>query len=171
MADVKILKRGGVYITPLKHKHFDQIENNLSPESVEELKIMGYEVRDALEEMQETAQAFVIKKDDGEFLGVTGLSHFNSPPQLFAMFSSAIRDNFVSLARGSRMLMGIIDAQEETTTMVILAKHDIMIQWAGWLGYEMVGLFESKDNQYVQFVRCICPSCHDGTGVSRPVMH
>ena len=69
------------------------------------------------------------------------------------------------------MLMGIIDAQEETTTMVILAKHDIMIQWAGWLGYEMVGLFESKDNQYVQFVRCNCPSCRDGTGVSRPVMH
>lgn len=171
MADVKILKRGGVYITPAKHKHFDMIERYLSPESVEELAILGYEVRDAMETMLETSQAFVIMKDDGTFLGVAGLQHFGQYPQMFAMFSTEVKGNFVAMARGSRMLLRMFQAQEDTITMTILAKHGAMIQWAAWLGFGLTGSSVRDGHEYVEFVRCCCPECCGGNKPPRPAMH
>ena len=171
MADVKVLKRGGVYITPAKHSHIDMIERHLSPESVEELAILGYEVRDAMEVMLETSQSFAIMKDDGTFLGVAGLQHFGDHPQMFGMFSNAVKDNYVALARGSRMLLQMFEAQEETIVMAILSKHEAMVQWAAWLGFNVSGVYEDNGHEYVQFVRCRCPSCCVATESRRPAMH
>lgn len=71
-------------------------------------------------------------------------------PQLYAMFSEKIKDNFHAMARGSKMLVNFFDKTENYMTMTILSDYQIMLDWAGWLGFEAVGVSEG----YVDFVRC-----------------
>ena len=156
--DVKLLKRGKYYLTPLRKDHLPEIEKYLSQENKRELKLLGYEnIMDALEEMQEYSECYLARKED--------------MPQMFAMFSNQLGENFTAIARGSKMLMDYLDQTNPNTTMTILSEYEHMIQWAVWLGYEPVGVAASGAAKYVEFVRCKYPyeSVYDDT--SRPVMH
>jgi hypothetical protein len=174
MVDVKLLKRGKYYLTPLRKDHLPEIHKHLSQENKRELKLLGYEnIMDALEEMQEYSECYLARKEGEPFLFVGGLwySGGDDMPQMFAMFSDQLKDNFTAIARGSRMLMDYLDQTNPNTTMTILAEYEHMIQWATWLGYEPVGVAANGAAKYVEFVRCKYPyeSVYDDT--SRPVMH
>ena len=174
MVDVKLLTRGKYYLTPLRKKHLPEIHKYLSQENKRELKLLGYEnIMDALEEMEEYSECYLARKESEPFLFVGGLwySGGDDMPQMFAMFSNQLKNNFTAIARGSRMLMDYIDQTSPNTTMTILAEYEHMIQWATWLGYEPVGVAANGAAKYVEFVRCKHPyeSVYDDT--SRPVMH
>ena len=93
--EVKIIKRGSYYLTPLKSFHIDELERVLSKENRREIKLLGYcDVRTALEIMSKTSEAYVCRKDGGELLFVGGLWFCEDQdwPQMFAMFSNKIRE-------------------------------------------------------------------------------
>jgi len=61
--EVKIIKRGSYYLTPLKSFHIDELERVLSKENRREIKLLGYcDVRTALEVMSKTSEAYVCRK-------------------------------------------------------------------------------------------------------------
>tara|TARA_R110000737_G_scaffold353026_1_gene401805 strand:- start:226 stop:675 length:450 start_codon:yes stop_codon:yes gene_type:complete len=128
----------------------------LSKESVHELKLLGHtSVSQALEEMYECADCYIVRKEGEDFLMVCGLWYDGEVgdqdfPQLYAMFSNKIKDNFHAIARGSKMLVDFFDKTESYMTMTILSDYQIMLNWAGWLGFEAVGV----SDKYVDFVRC-----------------
>jgi hypothetical protein len=174
MVDVKLLKRGKYYLTPLRKDHLPEIEKYLSQENRRELKLLGYEnVMDALEEMQEYSECYLARKEGEPFLFVGGLwfSGEEDMPQMFAMFSNQLEENFTAIARGSKMLMDYLDQTNPNTTMTILSEYEHMIQWAVWLGYEPVGVAASGAAKYVEFVRCKYPHESVYDDISRPVMH
>ena len=155
--EVKIIKRGSYYLTPLKSFHIDELERVLSKENRREIKLLGYcDVRTALEIMSKTSEAYVCRKDGGELLFVGGLWFCEDQdwPQMFAMFSSKIRENFTMLARGSRMLVEFFDQSQSHMSMTILADYEGMVSWATWLGFDPVGVSMQNGNKYVEFVRC-----------------
>lgn len=72
--DVKLLKRGKYYLTPLRKDHLPEIHKHLSQENKRELKLLGYEnIMDALEEMQEYSECYLARKEGEPFLFVGGL--------------------------------------------------------------------------------------------------
>ena len=155
MVDVKLLKRGKYYLTPLRKDHLPEIEKYLSQENKRELKLLGYEsIMDALEEMQEYSECYLARKEGEPFLFVGGLwfSGGEDMPQMFAMFSNQLGENFTAIARGSKMLIDYLDQTNPNTTMTILSEYEHMIQWAVWLGFEPVGVVESGASKYVEFV-------------------
>lgn len=174
MEEVKLIKRGKYYLTPLSPEHLPEIEKHLSQENRRELKLLGYDdIMEALEEMQRYSECYLARKEGEPFLFVGGLwySGGDDMPQMFAMFSKELGNNFTAIARGSKMLMDYLDQTSPNTTMTILAEYEHMIQWATWLGYEPVGVAANGAAKYVEFVRCKYPyeSVYDDT--SRPVMH
>lgn len=170
---VEIMRRGKVFLTPLKHKHFEEIERNLSPESVRELELMGYEPADALETAVETSQAYAIIHDEDGILCISGLSFFHDLhcPQMYAMFTTKAKAHRLSLLRGSKMLLAFFSAQHSALCMTILTENDIMLQWASWLGFEAVGISNVEGAVYANFVRCENDDAYVETEGSRPVMH
>jgi len=174
MEEVRLIKRGKYYLTPLNPEHLPEICKHLSQENKRELKLLGYnDVMDALEEMQKYSECYLARKEGGPFLFVGGLwySGDDDMPQMFAMFSNELGKNFTAIARGSKMFMDYLDQTNPNTTMTILAEYEHMLQWAAWLGYEPVGVATNGAAKYVEFVRCKYPheSVYDGT--SRPMMH
>lgn len=128
---------------------------------------------DALEDMWESSECYLARKEGEPFLFVGGLWHATNDdmPQLFAMFSNQLSRNFTAIARGSRMFIDYLDRTNPNTTMTILSEYEHMLQWATWLGYEPVGVALNGAAKYVEFVRCkpIYESVYDDS--SRPVMH
>ena len=154
--EVRVLKRGGYYLTPFTLSHIPEVVAGLSKESVHELKLLGHKsVTQALTEMYNCADCYIVRKEEEDFLMVCGLWYDGEVgdqdfPQLYAMFSEKIKDNFHAMARGSKMLVNFFDKTENYMTMTILSDYQIMLDWAGWLGFEAVGVSEG----YVDFVRC-----------------
>lgn len=174
MEEVKLIKRGKYYLTPLRPEHLPEIEKNLSQENRRELKLLGYtDIMEALEEMQSYSECYLARKEGEPFIFVGGLwySGGEDMPQMFAMFSKELGKNFTAIVRGSKMFLDYLDQTSPNTTMTILAEYEHMLQWATWLGYEPVGVAANGAAKYVEFVRCKYPyeSVYDDT--SRPVMH
>ena len=92
-------------------------------------------------------------------------------PQMFALFTTKIKDNFTLLARGSKMLVNFFDKTYPLLTMTISAEYEAMLNWAAWLGFEPVGFSEYKNTQYVEFVRCNLQKNSVVNSLARPVMH
>ena len=99
------------------------------------------DVREALLEMYETSACYLCRKEGEDFLMIGGLWYDDDQtwPQMFAMFSSQIKDNFHALARGSKMFVNFFDQTHSGTSMTILANYESMLNWAVWLGFEPVG--------------------------------
>ena len=172
--DVKIINRGPYYLTPLRKDHLQEVHDHLSKENRRELKLLGYSsIMQALEEMYECSECYLARKDGEPFLFVGGLWYDagDDMPQMFAMFSEQLGDNFTAMARGSKMFLDYIDKTNPNTTMTILADYEHMIQWALWLGYEPVGVALNGNNKYVEFVRCKNPHADVYDSTSRPMMH
>ena len=173
MDELKVIERGDCYLTPLKEEHFAQIEVSLSPESLKEITILGYDsTRQALEEMHKNAEAYIVRHKDGDIICVGGLWYGDTTeePQLFAMFSSRVKEKFTLLARGSKTLVNFFDQTQPTMCMSILAEHEAMLNWAAWLGFEPVAYVDFGDHQYVDFVRCN-PKQKNVYDTARPVKH
>ena len=171
---VEVLRQGDYSLTSVTLDDFDEIVEHLSEKNVEELMLLGYDsVSEAIGDMIANAECYIARKDGHPFTFVGGLwpDADGDPPQMFAMFSSDLRKNFVSIAKGSKALVKMFDQYHDTMTMTILSKNEAMLNWATWLGFSPVAITERNDEQYVSFVRCIMPKTNVYTGESRPVMH
>jgi len=172
--EVKILTRGAYYMTPLSPFHLDEIAENLSPENRRELRIMGYtDLRVAVSEMYEQSEAYIVRKKDGPIIFAGGLwySEDQDYPQMFALFMQEAMNNYMTLARGSKMLVSYLSASNEHMTMTILADYEGMLNWAVWLGFEPVGTIVSGENKYVEFIRCNLGGNCVYDKAPRPVIH
>ena len=172
--EVKILTRGAYYMTPLSPFHLDEIAENLSPENRRELRIMGYtNLRDAMSEMYEESEAYIVRKEGGPIIFVGGLWHTEDQdyPQMFSLFMNEAMENYTLLARGSRMLVDYLAQTQDHMTMTILSDYEGMANWAVWLGFEPVGVVTAGPYKYLEFIRCnLDGNCvYDKT--SRPVVH
>ncbi len=135
---------------------------------------MGYQdTKDALVDLPHIAEAYVVREEGGAIIFIGGLlfEDDNQWPQMFAMFSNTIKKNFHVLARGSKMLVNFFDKTQAGMCMTILSKHGDMVQWATWLGFEVVGKTEFNGNTYIDFVRCNPNQKDVYDTASQPVMH
>lgn len=161
-------------MTPLSPFHLDEIAQNLAPENKRELRLLGYtDYRVAMSEMYEQAEAYIVRKEGGQIICVGGL-WFNGDqdhPQMFALFTKNAMENFVALARGSRMLVDFFAQAQDHMTMTVMSDYEGILNWAVWLGFEPVGVITSGHYKYVEFIRCnLEQNCvYDNT--SRPVIH
>jgi len=170
----EVFRQGLFSVTQVTMDDFDEIVEHLSDKNVEELKLLGYlSVGSAIEDMILNAECYIARKDGNPFTFVGGLwpDPDGDPPQMFALFSSDLRENFVSIAKGSKALVKMFDNYHTTLQMTILAKNEAMLNWASWLGFEPIAISENADEKYVSFVRCILPKTNVYTNESRPVMH
>ena len=171
---VEVFRQGNYSVTPVTMDDFDEIVEHLSNENVEELMLLGYNsYRDAIRDMILTAECYIARKEGQPFTFVGGLwpDPDLGPPQMFALFSSDLRKNFVSIAKGSKALLKMFDQHHDTLSMTILARNEAMLNWASWLGFVPEAITEQSGGQYVSFVRCILPKTNVYTCESRPVMH
>jgi len=172
--EVKILKRGKFYLTPFTLDHIDEVAANLSHENIRELKILGHlDIKQAITEMYECSECYLVRKEGEVFTAVGGLWYNEDQdyPQMFFMFSHKIKENFTSIARGSKMLLNYLEQTQPQMTMTILADYEIMVDWAVWLGFEPVGVSISPPHKYVDFVRCNPNQKSVYDGELRPITH
>jgi hypothetical protein len=87
------------------------------------------------------------------------------------MFSDKVKENFTTIARGSKMLLNYLDKTQPQMTMTILADYEFMVDWAVWLGFEPVGVTSSPPHKYVDFVRCNPNQKSVYDGELRPITH
>jgi hypothetical protein len=174
MREVEVLRRGKCYLTPFTVAHIDEVASVLSKENLEEISILGFDSpQEALLDMVESSDCYIARLDSGDILFVGGLWYAEDAelPQMFAMFSSKLKENFTTMARGSKMLLHFFERGHDAITMTILTKNQAMVQWAAWLGFEPVGVYASNGHQYIDFVRCNpnLKSVYDDA--PRPAMH
>lgn len=170
--EVKVLTRGAYYMTPFTEEHVHEFIHVIHPENIRELFQLGHtNVVDALNEVAETCEAYLVRDKDDEIVFVGGLFFDEEAPQMFALFTTKIGSNFTLLARGSKMLVNYFDKTHAVLTMTINANYEAMLNWAAWLGFEPVGMNEWKKQQYVDFVRCNPALNYVSHETSRPVMH
>lgn len=170
--EVKLIERGGCYLTLFKPHHIEEFARVISAANTRELQILGYtDVRHALMEMNETADAYVVRRESGDIISVCGLFYHREGPQMFAMFSEDFTENYTTLARGSKMLVSFFDQQTKNMSMTILAEHTDIINWACWLGFEPVGTSTHGSHEYIEFVRCNPSSRNVYDDSLRPAMH
>jgi hypothetical protein len=154
--------------------HVEEVAEGLSKENKRELALLGHnDVRQALREMHETSECYICRKEGESFIMVGGLwfDDDTESPQMFAMFSDKIKDNFHAMARGSKMLVNFFDQAQGGMTMTVNADYEFILDWAAWLGFEAVGLYSSGPQKYVDFVRCNPQKKNAYDDPSRPVMH
>lgn len=172
--EIKIINRGKYYLTPFQSHHIEEFEKVISPENTREILLMGHKtINEALHEMFNTAEVYLAREEGGDIIFVGGLWHSEDLefPQLFALFSNAIVNNFAMLARGSKMLINFFDKTQGGLCMTILSDYEDMLSWAAWLGFEPVGTVSANNSTYVDFVRCNPNQKNVYDLSSRPVMH
>lgn len=170
--EIKVMERGSYYLTPFLEEHVHEFIHIIHPENVRELTLLGHtNIADALREVAETSDVYLVRDGNDEIIFVGGVILDLDNPQMFAMFTTKIRDNFTLLARGSKMLTTFFDKTYPVLTMSINAQYDIMVNWAAWLGFEPIGLSEYKNQEYVEFVRCNPSENFVVSKSARPVMH
>lgn len=168
------MKRGKFYLTPFTLDHIEEVVEGLSQENRRELKILGHtDIKQAMHEMYETSECYICRKEGESFIMVGGLwfDHDLETPQMFAMFSDKIKDNFHAMARGSKMLMSFFDQSHDGMSMTVNGDYEFILDWAAWLGFEAVGIYSSADQKYVDFVRCNPEKKNAYDATSRPAMH
>ena len=153
------------------------VEKGKATEQVKEVKAPVVPSKDvpkeAILEMMEISEVYVVKSKDGPILCVTGLA-FDSTielPQFFCVFTNEVKKNLRLLVIGSRMIIGFFDKTHPWLCMSILSDFPIMLNWAASLGFEAVGISERRDHKYVEFVRCNPIEKSVSHKLSRPVMH
>ena len=174
MDDIKIMQRGKFYLTPLQYSHIEEICSNLPPEGLHDIKSLGYDTpKEALLEMMQISESYVVKSDGGPILCVTGLAFDVTIelPQFFCMFTNEIKKNLRLLIIGSHMIMGLFDQTHPRLCMSILSDFPLMLNWAASLGFEPVGVSEHYNCKYIEFVRCNPMEKDVSDKLSRPVMH
>lgn len=168
------MQRGEFYLTPFRLGHIEEVSQHLGQESRRELDLLGYDsVSQALHEMAKTSECYICRKQNESFIMVGGLwfSADSSAPQMFAMFSDKIKDNFHAMARGSKMLVNFFDQTQSEMCMTINADYEFILDWASWLGFEATGVYSTGSETYVDFVRCNSLKKNAYDCASRPVMH
>lgn len=172
--EVRIMSRGEAYLTPMRQHHIAELMQVLSPENRRELILLGYDdVHTAIQEMYDSSEVYIVRNKDKDLVFVGGLWHEANEhwPQMFAMFSYKVRENFKLLARGSKMLVSFFDQTQGGMSMTILSDYEFMLDWASWLGFEAVGVSMNGENKYVEFVRCNPNKSNVYNLTSRPVTH
>lgn len=172
--EVKILQRGEYYLTPFTLDHIDEVIENLSKENVKELVLLGYtDVRKALIKMHESSECYLCRKNNEDFIMIGGLwfAEDQECPQMFAMFSNKIKENFIAMARGSIMFVNYFDQFHSGLSMTILKEYEFITDWAAWLGFEVVGVINNDEIEYVDFVRCNPNQKDVYDCTSQPVIH
>ena len=172
--EVKILQRGEYYLTPFTSDHIDEVIKGLSKENVKELILLGYtNVQEALIDMLEKSECYLCRKNDESFIMIGGLWFDDDQewPQMFAMFSDKIKQNFKAMARGSVMFVNYFDQYYGGLSMTVLKEYDFIIDWASWLGFEAVGIISNNEIEYVDFVRCNPNQKDVYDGTLQPAIH
>tara|TARA_R110000772_G_scaffold54324_1_gene124056 strand:+ start:6264 stop:6788 length:525 start_codon:yes stop_codon:yes gene_type:complete len=174
MDDLKVMQRGKFYLTPLQYNHVEEICSNLPPEGLHDIYCLGYDSpKEAILEMMENSEVYIVKSKDGPILCVTGLVFDNTIewPQFFCIFTNEVKENLRLLVIGSRMVIRFFDKTHPQLCMSISSDFPIMLNWAASLGFEAVGFSEATDCKYIDFVRCNPIGKSVSHKSSRPVMH
>ena len=172
MDEVKILQSGSYYMTPFNKYHILQILPILHSETEKELKNLGYESTvEALLDLCSDAEVYTVRNKSWEIMMVSGVFYSEDPPQLFALFTKHITNNFKGLARGSKLLLSFLDESYGELSMQIREEYVSMLNWAVWLGFHPTGFTEEKNIRYVDFVRCNPKKNYVSDKISRPVIH
>lgn len=154
--------------------HVDEVANNLSAENRRELKLLGHtDIKQALIEMHKTSECYLCREEGQSFIMVGGLwfDEDGTWPQMFAMFSDKIKESFHAMARGSRMFVNYFDQCHDGMSMTVNADFEFILDWATWLGFEPLALYDNGSQKYVDFVRCNPSGKNVYDSSSRPVMH
>lgn len=173
MDELRIMERGGYYLTPFQDDHIYEFIHIIHPENIKELLETGLypDVLSALKDLTRKSEVYLVRDKNDEIIFVGGLFFDEDTPQMFAMFSTKIKDNFFVLARGSKMLVNFFDKTYPMLSMVIKSDYADMLQWAAWLGFETVGCSQYKNINFIHFVRCN-PDANDVVDeLSRPIKH
>ena len=166
------MQRGSYYLTPFLEHHVYEFVHIIHPENVRELTKLGHtNIAEALREVAETSEVYLVRDGNDEIVFVGGVLLDLDNPQMFALFTTKLKDNFTLLARGSKMLISFLDQTYPMLTMTIDAEYEAMLNWAAWLGFEPVGIAATSSAQYVEFVRCNFDLDDDSPDVSRPTKH
>ena len=171
--EIKIMQRGGYYLTPFKDDHIYEFIHVIHPENIKELlELERYtNVLTALKDITQNSEVYLVRDKNDEIVFVGGLFFDEDTPQMFAMFSTKIKDNFFVLARGSKMLINFFDQTYPMLSMCIKADYSDMLQWAAWLGFEPVGYSQEKNIEFIDFVRCNPAQNNVVDKLSRPIKH
>jgi hypothetical protein len=170
--EIKILSQGAFYMTPFREHHIQEFLKVIHHETLIELYNLGYKsITEALQNVVDTSEAYIVKDKRGVILLVCGLVHDDETPQMFALFTTNLKNNYKGLVRSSKSLVNFFDQMHPMLTMTISAKYGDMLQWAAWLGFKAVGISEHKNITYVEFVRCNSVKNYVSHETSRPVMH
>lgn len=174
--EAKVLQRGGLYLTPLLPSHIEPLIDNLSDENRYELELMGYESpARAFKQMQQSdVEAYVVKDKNDNILVVGGLWHNeNGPmPQMFAMFTKGAMKKYISLVRGSHLLVDYFSQTNPAFCMCILSEFTEMLNWAAHLGFNPMDVTTNANGrEYVEFLHCNFDQDRVYHKASRPVIH
>lgn len=170
--EVKIISRGGAYLTPMYEHHIPELLEVLSKENKRELILLGYDdIQSAINQMIEQAEVYIARNKDGDLVFVGGVFHGGDLPQMFAMFSHKIKENYKMLIRGSKLFVDFLDRTQTIMCMTILADYEFMLDWASWLGFEAIDVSHNGPHKYVEFVRCNPNKSNVYNLTSRPVTH
>ena len=141
MDELRIMERGGYYLTPFQDDHIYEFIHIIHPENIKELLETGLypDVLSALKDLTRKSEVYLVRDKNDEIIFVGGLLFDEDTPQMFAM--------------------------------VIKSDYADMLQWAAWLGFETVGCSQYKNINFIHFVRCNPDINDVVDGLSRPIKH
>ena len=174
--EAKVLQRGGLYLTPLLPSHIQPLLESLSDENKYELELMGYDdPAKAFKQMQQAdVEAYVVKDKEGKILVVGGLWHSEEGPlpQMFAMFTKGALTRYITLVRGSHMLLEFFSRSNPAICMCIMSEFEGMLNWAAHLGFQPMDVTTNANGKdYVEFLHCNFDQDRVYHKASRPVVH
>ena len=92
--EVKILTRGAYYMTPFNEEHVHEFIHVIHPENIRELFKLGHtNIVEALNEVAETCEAYLVRDGDGEIVFVGGLVFGDECGGAFPTVRSRVKRN------------------------------------------------------------------------------
>ena len=88
--EVRIMKRGGYYLTPFYDDHIYEFIHVIHPENIKELlELERYSnILTALKDLTKNSEVYLVRDKSDEIVFVGGLFFDDDVPQMFAMFST-----------------------------------------------------------------------------------
>lgn len=172
LTEAKIISRGKAFLTPMQHYHIEEMVDIIHPANLREIKEGGYpDIYEALHIMYDRTDSYVCRNADGDIIFISGLWYYPNcdTPQMFFVFANNISQNVMLLAKMGKALLGIFDAAHSQIKMNVLCRHEDMLNWACWLGFEPVWV--NEETTHVHFVRCNNYKNSVSNKASRPVVH
>ena len=143
------------------------VENLFEAEAIYQIDLMK-----TLIECSQKPDVFVIEnnKEPLAIVGVTGVT--TQRAVMWTVFSENMKDNWFSFVKASPKLINYLHTHYHEIIVHTWEGNDKMIQWLGWLGFDMLGLNANENGfNMAHFVRCNKDRKNVYAFPSRPVIH